>query len=210
MGAGLGKGASEARGLGQAILALLGLAVTAVVIWAVFLATPPEKPGLAAATAAPGDPGEDTLTGSKLGPSGLPVPRFVSLKTDVTNVRRGPGREHAVAYVYRRKGLPVEIIAEFEHWRRIRGSEGDEGWVYQSLLAGKRTALVLPWKKDTVLELHAEARPDAPVVAKLSSGVIADVENCSGAWCEISAGGYDGYADQQRLFGVYPGERVGD
>src|SRR6187401_2096362 len=74
--------------------------------------------------------------------SGLPVPRYVSLKSDRVNVRAGPTKDHAVAWVFTRPGLPVEVTAEFENWRRIRDSEGAEGWVYHSLLSGKRTAVV--------------------------------------------------------------------
>ena len=72
--------------------------------------------------------------------SGLPVPRFVSLKSDRVNVRGGPTKDHDVAWVYTRAGMPVEITAEFENWRRIRDWEGAEGWVYHSLLSGRRTA----------------------------------------------------------------------
>src|ERR1700761_9209756 len=71
--------------------------------------------------------------------SGLPVPRFVSLKSDHVNVRGGPNKDQDVAWVYTRPGLPVEITAEYENWRRIRDSDGAEGWVYHSLLSGKRT-----------------------------------------------------------------------
>jgi len=144
------------------------------------------------------------------GPSGLPVPRFVSLKTDIVNVRRGPSNEHEVAWIFRRKGLPVEVIAEYEHWRRIRDSEGEEGWVYQSLLAGNRTAIVEPWKKETIIVLRSEPDPSAAPVARLKSGVIGDVQQCSGQWCEIAVSGYDGWVNQAALFGVYPGERLGD
>jgi SH3-like domain-containing protein len=147
---------------------------------------------------------------AKLGPSGLELPRFVSLKTDVVNVRRGPSNDHEVAWVFRRKGLPVEIIAEFEHWRRIRDSEGEEGWVYQSLLAGNRTAIVEPWKEGTTVALRKEPQSAAPAVAMLKSGVIAEVEKCTGQWCELSVGGYDGWIDQAALFGVYPGETLED
>jgi len=146
----------------------------------------------------------------RLGPSGLELPRFVSLKTDVVNVRRGPSNDHEVAWVFRRKGLPVEIIAEFEHWRRIRDSDGEEGWVYQSLLAGNRTAIVEPWKKGTSVALRKEPQSAAPAVALLKSGVIAEVEKCTGQWCELSVGGYDGWIDQAALFGVYPGETLDD
>ena len=73
--------------------------------------------------------------------SGLPVPRYVSLKSDHVNVRAGPTKDNDVAWVYTRSGLPVEITAEFENWRRVRDSEGAEGWVYHSLLSGRRTAI---------------------------------------------------------------------
>ncbi len=79
------------------------------------------------------------------GPSGLPLPRFVSLKSDRVNVRAGPGQSHRVAWVFSRAGLPVEIVAEFENWRRIRDSDGSEGWVFHSLLSGRRTGVVAPW-----------------------------------------------------------------
>src|ERR1700692_4714260 len=74
--------------------------------------------------------------------SGLPVPRYVSLKSDHVNVRAGPTKDNAVAGVCTRSGLPVEITAEYENWRRVRDSEGAEGWVYHSLLSGRRTAVL--------------------------------------------------------------------
>ena len=79
------------------------------------------------------------------GPSGFPVPRFVTLKATKVNVRRGPSSDHEVAFVFQRKGLPVEIIAESENWRKIRDSEGTEGWILQSMLTGRRTAYVAKW-----------------------------------------------------------------
>ena len=89
---------------------------------------------------------------------GLPLPRFVSLKSNDVNVRRGPGQEYDVAYTYVRAGLPVEITQEFDNWRKIRDSEGAEGWVFHSLLAGKRTALVAPWEKSGPFAAYASAR----------------------------------------------------
>ena len=87
--------------------------------------------------------------------SGLPLPRYVSLKSDHVNLREGPSKEHRTAWVYQRAGLPVEITAEAETWYRIRDSEGSEGWVLHSLLSGRRTALVAPWKKGETLALFA-------------------------------------------------------
>lgn len=193
----------RSRRLGQILLGFAGLSVLAAAFWALFLATPPGSPGASAAAAQ----AETGLDPAKTGPSGLPVPRFVSLKGDITNVRRGPSSDHAVLFVYKRKGLPVEIIAESEHWRRIRDSEGAEGWVYKSLLSGKRTVLVAPGQAGSFFNLKKTAQAGAPDVARLAAGVVADVEKCSGAWCEISASGYDGYIEQNLLFGVYPGEQ---
>ena len=91
--------------------------------------------------------------------SGLPVPRYVSLKSDHVNVRAGPTKDNDVAWVYTRSGLPVEITAEFENWRRIRDSEGAEGWVYHSLLSGRRTAVITMKSKDELAPLYDRADP---------------------------------------------------
>ena len=93
-----------------------------------------------------------------IGPvSGLPVPRFVSLKPDKVNVRGGPTRDHDVTWTYTRAGLPVEITAESDNWRRIRDWEGAEGWVYHSMLSGRRTAVVTAKGKDELVPLYAKA-----------------------------------------------------
>jgi SH3-like domain-containing protein len=141
--------------------------------------------------------------------SGLPVPRFVSLKTDRVNVRGGPTKDHEVAWIFTRAGLPVEVVAEFDNWRRIRDSEGAEGWVYHSLLSGRRTAVVEPNQKKTPFyALHASADAASGVAAKLEPGVLAQVKKCTGAWCRIAGNGFDGWIEQYRLWGVYPGEKI--
>ena len=142
------------------------------------------------------------------GDSGLPLPRFVTLKADRVNVRRGPSGEHEVSWVFTRKGLPVEIVAEFEQWRRIRDSEGDEGWVYHSLLSGRRGVLVAPWSGAQPVALLDAVAADSDTVALLDTGVMADVDSCTGAWCRISVEGHAGWVDQAKLWGVYPGEEV--
>ncbi len=105
--------------------------------------------------APPAQAGSDTAiaTGSV---SGLPVPRFVSLKSDRVNVRSGPNKDQDVRWVYTRAGMPVEITAEFENWRRIRDWEGAEGWVYHSLLSGRRSAVVVPTLKNDLVPLYAQ------------------------------------------------------
>ena len=139
--------------------------------------------------------------------TGLPIPRYVSLKSDRVNLREGPSKDHQTAWVFQRAGLPVEITAEFENWRKIRDSEGAEGWVLWSLLSGRRTSIVSPWKKDGFMILHAKAGSD-DLAARLQPGVIASVKNCDGKFCRILGEGFDGYIDQTQLWGVYPGEKV--
>src|SRR5437763_15259912 len=93
--------------------------------------------------------------------SGLPVPSYVSLKSDHVNVRAGPTKDDDVAWVYTRSGLPVEVTADFEHWRRVRDSEGAEGWVYHSLLSGRRTAVVTMKTKDDLASIYYSPDPNS-------------------------------------------------
>src|SRR6266700_5447343 len=130
----------------------------------------------------------ELATGPK---SGLPMPRFVSLKPDRVNVRGGPTRDHEVAFVYTRAGLPVEITAESDNWRRIRDWEGSEGWVYHSLLSGRRTAVVSPYDK---------ADLGGAITARLQLGVLASVKRCTGSWCQITGAGFDGWVVQEQLW----------
>lgn len=152
-----------------------------------------------------------TAEGSK--GSGLPVPRYVSLKSDRVNVRRGPGFDYAIAWTFQRAGLPVEILKEFETWRQVRDSDGTEGWVLQNLLSGRRTALVTPW--DVKAEPRAPATPlqesaseSSSVVALIEPGVLATVISCDKTWCRVSIAEQRGYIAQGKLWGVYKDEPV--
>ncbi|EEX13110.1 aspartyl-tRNA synthetase [Citreicella sp. SE45] len=128
----------------------------------------------------------------------LPIPRFVSLKAGETNVRRGPSLTHRIDWVYKRRGMPLEVTAEYGHWRRVRDVDGAGGWVHYSLISGVRTVLV----EDDMLELHSRPGDNMPVEAKLAVGVIAKLGDCTVDWCEISAGGYEGWAHKAALWGV--------
>jgi SH3-like domain-containing protein len=143
-----------------------------------------------------------------LGKSGLPLPRFVSLKAGRVNVRVGPGEGYKVAWVFTKSALPVEVIQEFDTWRRIRDSDGQMGWVFHSLLSGKRTAVVTPWGGKDPLPLRARSSPDAAVTAYLQPGVGAAVGKCNGGWCDLTGNGFSGWIEQTQLWGVYPGEVV--
>lgn len=145
--------------------------------------------------------------------SGKPVPRFVSLKASRVNLRKGPGTDYPTAWVFRRAGLPVEIIREFEVWRQVRDADGTTGWVIRTLLSGRRTVQISPW------EVKADsARPQVPILAGPSqgsrqlviveSGVIADLYHCDGQWCRVAVEDYKGYIQQKKLWGVYEGETV--
>ncbi len=145
---------------------------------------------------------------SALSSSGLPVPRYVSLKSDHVNVRAGPTKDNDVAWVYTRSGLPVEITAEFENWRRVRDSEGAEGWVYHSLLSGRRTAVITMKSKEDLASLYERADATSAVTARLQAGVVAQVKHCANGWCHVAGNGFDGWIEQQRLWGVYADEKV--
>jgi SH3-like domain-containing protein len=140
--------------------------------------------------------------------SGLPVPRFVSLKSDRVNVRGGPTKDQDVRWVYTRAGMPVEVTAEFENWRRIRDWEGAEGWVYHSLLSGKRSAVVVANVKNDLVPLYERPDAKAAETARLQSGVFGVLKSCDGAWCEFTGKNFSGWIRQERLWGAYPNEKV--
>lgn len=146
------------------------------------------------------------------GPSGLPLPRFVSIKADRVNMRIGPGTDYAVDWLYQKKGLPLEIIQEYDNWRRVRDSEGSEGWIYQSLLSGKRTAIASPWNKgkSQLMDLKYSASEKSETIAQVQPGAVGAIQSCNGEWCEISFGETEGWMKQTLLWGAYPGEHIND
>ncbi len=145
--------------------------------------------------------------------SGLPVPRFVSLKSDRVNLRNGPSTEYPTGWVFRRAGLPLEVIKEFEAWRQVRDAEGATGWVLQSLLSGRRTALILPWELKPgaaapQVSIRVSEGENSSVVASVEAGVIANLHDCNGRWCRVTIDAYTGYIEQKKLWGVYEGETI--
>jgi len=150
-------------------------------------------------------------TGS-IGPSGLPLPRFVSLKSGRVNSRIGPGINYPVDWLYLKSGLPMEIIQEYDTWRRVRDSDGLEGWINQSLLSGKRTGITAPWQRGKEAEIRLLEAPDADAstVAVIEPGVIGKINQCNGDWCEMSFDGHIGWISQAQVWGAYPGETIKD
>lgn len=145
---------------------------------------------------------------TRIGASGLPIPRFVSIKTGRANVRTGPSKSHEISWIFKRKGLPVEIIAEFEHWRRIRDSDGSEGWIFHSLLSGQRTATIAPWIKTRTVPLRNENNVDAQILAHIEPNVSGVVKQCDRQWCYMDINGIRGWIEQSKLWGVYSGEKI--
>jgi SH3-like domain-containing protein len=149
-----------------------------------------------------------------VGATGLALPRFASLKSDRVNLRQGPGTDYPTAWVFRRAGLPVEIVKEFESWRQVRDAEGTTGWVLGSMLSGRRTAVVLPWEQKAGQQQPASAalRDDDSATARplayVEAGVLASIISCDGRWCRISVGGFRGYIEQVKLWGAYQGEVI--
>ncbi len=140
--------------------------------------------------------------------SGLPIPQFVSLKSDRVNVRSGPNKDQDVRWIYTKAGMPVEITAEFENWRRIRDWEGAEGWVYHSLLSGKRSAIVVPKVKSDLVPLYENGNMNSSVVARLQFSVLAQIKSCDGKWCRVAGENFAGWIRQDRIWGAYPNENI--
>lgn len=139
-----------------------------------------------------------------LGASGLALPRFVSIKSDAANVRRGPGPDFPLLWQYQRQNLPLEIIAEYNDWRQIRDHQGSEGWMKAPLLSGTRTVIV----RRSAHAVTLRATPDATggVVALVQPGVIGTLDMCKDDWCEIEVDSYDGWLPRDQIWGVYPFE----
>jgi SH3-like domain-containing protein len=137
--------------------------------------------------------------------SGLRLPRFVSLDADKINLRTGPGQRYPIDWVLTRREMPVEIIAQFENWRRIREWDGTTGWVQQNLLTGKRYAIVA---KGDNRPIHRNPDPASAHVARAEPGVIGRLTECRDSWCRIEAQSVSGWIRRADLWGVYPDEKV--
>ncbi len=138
------------------------------------------------------------------GTSGLTIPRFVSLKAGRAYVRAGPGDQYPVQFVYVRKGLPVEVVKEYQIWRQVRDDSGGTGWINKSLLSGERTAIVTR----TVRTLYARADLAAPPVWRIAPGAVVSLVLCDGAWCRVARDGKGGYMLRAQLWGTYQNERI--
>jgi SH3-like domain-containing protein len=169
---------------------------------------PPAKPAQpvpVAPPAAPAKPPEAKPADDKAKPADAKAgPRFASLRAEKVFLRAGPGPDFPIQWVFVRRGLPVEILATFDIFRKIRDSDGTVGWVNQQMLTGRRSVLV----SGAIRDLHHDADPGSEVVAQLEPGVIAAVSKCDPAWCEVKAGGYKGWLKRDEVWGLEPDEVI--
>lgn len=132
----------------------------------------------------------------------LPLPRFVCIKATVANMHVGPGNNYPVEWKYMRQYLPVEVIAEFEHWRQVRDMQGTVGWFHKSLLSSKRFVIV----QQKVANLYTGPDLQSPVLATVEPGVVAKINECFNNMCKVDIQGVKGWIKRDFLFGVYPDE----
>ncbi len=166
---------------------------------------PPARPTLAAtAPVAPAPPPEPVRDPNKGAVTNLPVPRYVTLKTNEGNARRGPGLSHRVDWVFTRAGLPLRVTAEYENWRRVEDAEGVGGWVHYTLLSGVRSVLVT----QDMAEFHSDPQPDSMVLVQAEQGVVGRLLECDPDWCRVGIDGYKGWVQKSAIWGVDPGELV--
>ena len=130
----------------------------------------------------------------------LALPRFVSIKSTKANARRGPGLDQKIDWVFMRRNLPVRVVDEYNHWRRVEDSDGRGGWVHYSLLSGRRTVLVT----QSALPIRAKPAADARVLAQAETGVVGLLSTCTTDWCEVEMGAFDGWVPKSGIWGVDP------
>jgi SH3-like domain-containing protein len=143
-------------------------------------------------------------TASGLNQTGLPLPRFASLRYNGVNVYVGPGREYPIEWKLLKQKTPIEIIAEFDIWRRIRDSQGTTGWVHKTCLSGKRTVIV---KAATNIPLHKNPDHSSPILLLLEPKVVADVLEVKYGWCKVKVQRTEGWVLLKHIWGVYPNEK---
>jgi SH3-like domain-containing protein len=134
--------------------------------------------------------------------SELPVPRFISISKKNANLRVGPGKRYPIDWIFRRRGVPVLVTAEFEHWRKVVDASGAVSWLHKSLLSGNRTAVLM----GELATFHITGDNDAPIVFRAEAGVIGALEACVGGWCRMKIRGRTGWIQRRRIFGALPNE----
>ena len=134
--------------------------------------------------------------------SNLDIPRFVTLKTGLVNMRTGPGKNYPIKWQYQRRHLPMKVIGEFDVWRKVVDHEGITGWMHVSTLSVKRMALIT----DTTVKIHVRDDPASRVRAVAEQGALGEIENCRSGWCKITAENITGWVRRPAIWGLLEGE----
>jgi SH3-like domain-containing protein len=178
-------------------LAILHVAMFLGALSGVFFSTT-----LSSASEAPGEVG---LAEVELAEVEMQRPRFVSLRSDLVNMREGPSTEHSVKWVYHREGLPMQVLAEYDVWRRVRDQDGEIGWIHVSLLANERGAVVVG---SGHAEVRADEAMDASIIAQVEPGVVGRVVSCGANSCRLDFSELEGWIERTRIWGVYADEQL--
>jgi SH3-like domain-containing protein len=141
---------------------------------------------------------------SAAGGADAPLPRFAVLHADKVNLRTGPGDRYPIEWVYLRKDWPVEVVAQFDHWRRVRDWEGTEGWVHEKMITQRREVIIT----GRIRALRQSPDLSGALVARAEPGVVARLDECRGDWCRVSTGDKTGWVQRSDIWGVYPSENV--
>jgi SH3-like domain-containing protein len=131
------------------------------------------------------------------------LPRFVSIKSNQVNARKGPGASYPIEWVFIAKGEPVKVISEFEQWRKVQDIEGQGGWVHSSVLSPKRHVVLIG---PTIQKMMSNPKSESRIVARLEPGLRCEFSKCTGAWCKIKCEGYKGWVEASAIWGILPGE----
>lgn len=133
-----------------------------------------------------------------------PIPRFVSLGSSKVNVRTGPGAKYPIKWVYRQKFLPIEVILEFDAWRKIRDQDGAIGWVHGSLISGRRFGVV---QGESLASVFSKPQLNSGVRLRLEPGVRLGLDECHNNWCKVKVAETRGWVLKNLIWGVYPNEK---
>ncbi|MBP5215723.1 MAG: hypothetical protein J6039_04110 [Alphaproteobacteria bacterium] len=139
--------------------------------------------------------------------NGNALPRMVSLRSSKINARSGPGSRYPIEWVYQQRGAPVEIIAEFELWRKVKDWEGSESWIHKAMLTNRRFAkVIIPGENN----IYAKQDDNEKIIAKVEDGVVGEVEKCPSpkSKCLLKFENIRGWMPRESLFGVYSDEVI--
>ena len=141
----------------------------------------------------------DRMPDGRPTPSGQPVPRWLSLKSDEVRARQGPGLDYRIMWEYQVSSLPVQVIAETTEWRKICDPDGAVAWVHRSVVSSRRSVFNASAEE---IAIHSGRSTTSSVRARLSPRSLVAVDECEEGWCEVRIGRMRGWVQQRAVFGA--------